>query len=290
MTRFREYGSGPYDVAVLHGGPGAAGEMAPVARALSRSRGVLEALQTASTVEGQLEELASTLRENASLPVSLIGHSWGAMLGLLFTAGNPDLVKKLILVNSGVLENRYAADIMKTRLGRMTEEDRAAVLSLTDVTTGEKPGNKNEAFSLLGAYISKADSFDPLPGEDEIIECRFDIYESVWGEAQELRSSGGLPMRPGASGVRWWRFTATTTLTHPRASGSHLPLSSVSSTLSCSRTAAIAPGPSARHKPGSTRSSGTRRPSPAQAVELHRSFTTTAACAPRLSDRAGNHY
>jgi pimeloyl-ACP methyl ester carboxylesterase len=192
MTRFREYGSGPYDVAVLHGGPGAAGEMAPVARALSRSRGVLEALQTASTVEGQLEELASTLRENASLPVSLIGHSWGAMLGLLFTAGNPDLVKKLILVNSGVLENRYAADIMKTRLGRMTEEDRAAVLSLTDVTTGEKPGNKNEAFSLLGAYISKADSFDPLPGEDEIIECRFDIYESVWGEAQELRSSGGF--------------------------------------------------------------------------------------------------
>ena len=121
MASFRKYGSEPCEVVVVHGGPGAAGEMAPVARELSRSRGVLEALQTASTVEGQLEELASTLRENASLPVSLIGHSWGAMLGLLFTAGNPDLVKKLILVNSGVLENRYAADIMKTRLGRMTE-------------------------------------------------------------------------------------------------------------------------------------------------------------------------
>ena len=192
MTRFRKYGSGPCEVAVVHGGPGAAGEMAPVARELSRSRGVLEPLQTASTVEGQLEELGLTLRENAGLPVSLIGHSWGAMLGLLFTAGNPDLVKKLILVSSGVLENRYAADIMKTRLGRMTEEDRAAVLSLTDVTTGEKPGNKNEAFSLLGAYISRVDSFDPLPGEDEIVESRFDIYESVWSEAQELRSSGGF--------------------------------------------------------------------------------------------------
>ena len=160
MTRFRKYGSKPYGVAVVHGGPGAAGEMAPVARELSRSRGVLEPLQTASTVEGQLEELASVLRENARLPVSLIGYPWGAMLGLLFAAGNPGFVKKLILVSSGVLENHYAADIMKTRLGRLTEEDRAAVLSLTGVTTGERSGDKNEAFSLLGAYMSKADSFD----------------------------------------------------------------------------------------------------------------------------------
>jgi pimeloyl-ACP methyl ester carboxylesterase len=198
MTRFRKYGSKPYGVAVVHGGPGAAGEMAPVARELSRSRGVLEPLQTASTVEGQLEELASVLRENARLPVSLIGYSWGAMLGLLFAAGNPGFVKKLILVSSGVLENHYAADIMKTRLGRLTEEDRAAVLSLTGVTTGERSGDKNEAFSLLGAYMSKADSFDPLPGEDEIIECRYDIYESVWSEARELRSSGGFVEAAGS--------------------------------------------------------------------------------------------
>jgi len=46
----RVYGNKPYHVAVIHGGPGAPGEMAPVARELSLSTGVLEPLQTTETV------------------------------------------------------------------------------------------------------------------------------------------------------------------------------------------------------------------------------------------------
>lgn len=46
----RRYGKSPFITAVIHGGPGAAGEMAPVARELSRTGGVLEPLQTAETV------------------------------------------------------------------------------------------------------------------------------------------------------------------------------------------------------------------------------------------------
>lgn len=52
MNNLRTYGLSPYRVAVLHGGPGAPGGMAPVARNLSRARGVLEPLQTADTLEG----------------------------------------------------------------------------------------------------------------------------------------------------------------------------------------------------------------------------------------------
>ena len=51
MKNPRKYGSAPFNVAVVHGGPGAPGEMAPVARELSSFRGVLEPLQTATTVE-----------------------------------------------------------------------------------------------------------------------------------------------------------------------------------------------------------------------------------------------
>jgi hypothetical protein len=59
MKNQRVYGKAPYRVAVIHGGPGAPGEMAPVARELSVMRGVLEPLQIMTTIEGQVEELAT---------------------------------------------------------------------------------------------------------------------------------------------------------------------------------------------------------------------------------------
>ena len=54
MENFRMHGLAPYGVAVVHGGPGAEGEMRPVARKLSVDRGVLEPLQTETSVNGQL--------------------------------------------------------------------------------------------------------------------------------------------------------------------------------------------------------------------------------------------
>src|SRR5262249_44414056 len=53
----RVYGSPPYRVVVVHGGPGAAGQMAPVARRLSEEYTVLEPMQSATSVEGQVDEL-----------------------------------------------------------------------------------------------------------------------------------------------------------------------------------------------------------------------------------------
>ncbi len=50
MKNLRKYGEAPFKVAVIHGGPGAPGEMAPVARELSSVSGVLEPLQTATTI------------------------------------------------------------------------------------------------------------------------------------------------------------------------------------------------------------------------------------------------
>jgi hypothetical protein len=55
MKNPRTYGITPYSIAVIHGGPGAPGQMAPVARELSRDYGVLEPLQTATTLDGQVE-------------------------------------------------------------------------------------------------------------------------------------------------------------------------------------------------------------------------------------------
>lgn len=124
MKNLRKYGTKPFNVAVIHGGPGAPGEMAPVARELSSVRGVLEPLQTAATLEGQVQELKAVLENNGDLPVTLIGFSWGAMLSFIVSAQYPLFVKKLILIGSGAYEEKYAVNIMKTRLSRLSEEER----------------------------------------------------------------------------------------------------------------------------------------------------------------------
>jgi len=192
MKNLRRYGNKPFNVAVIHGGPGAPGEMAPVARELSSIRGILEPLQTATTLEGQVQELKAVLEKNGDPPVTLIGFSWGAMLSFIFTAHYPSFVKKLILIGSGAYEEKYAVNIMKTRLSRLTEEGRKEALSLMETLDDPAIEDKNKPMARLGELMSKADSYNPLPHDSEILECQYDIYQSVWEQARELRSSGKL--------------------------------------------------------------------------------------------------
>ena len=166
--------------------------MAPVARELSSFKGVLEPFQTAATLEGQVQELKVILEKKGNLPVTLIGFSWGAMLSFIFTAQYPSSVKKLILIGSGAYEEKYARNIMSTRLSRLNKEEKAEALSLMDALNDPCIEDKNTPMARLGKLISKADSYDPLPHENEILECQYDIYQSVWEEARELRSSGKL--------------------------------------------------------------------------------------------------
>lgn len=63
MKNLRKYGKPPFNIAVIHGGPGAPGEMAPVARELSSYCGVLEPLQTEASLEGQVRELYGILKK-----------------------------------------------------------------------------------------------------------------------------------------------------------------------------------------------------------------------------------
>lgn len=192
MKNFRTYGNPPYRVAVIHGGPGAPGEMAPVARELSRARGILEPLQTEPTVEGQFQELSAVLAERGHHPVTAIGHSWGAMLSFILAARNPSLIAKLILVSSGPFEDKYATGIMGTRSSRLTEEDKTTMDAFWGALRNPNTNEKNQIFARLGELVSKADSYDPLPHQSEVIEYQHDVYASVWGEAKELRSSGDL--------------------------------------------------------------------------------------------------
>jgi len=81
-------------------------------------------------------------------------------------------------------------NIMKTRLSRLSEEEREEALSLMETLNDPAIEDKNKPMARLGKLISKADSYNPLPRDNETLECQYDIYQSVWEQARQLRSSG----------------------------------------------------------------------------------------------------
>jgi len=191
MNNLRKYGQKPFNVAVIHGGPGAPGEMAPVARELSSYTGVLEPLQAATSVEGQVEELRAILDREGNRPLTLIGFSWGAWLSYIFSAHYSLFIKKLILVGSRPYEEKHAGDIMKTRLNRLSGGEKEEALSLIEALNSSVFAD-DDTMARFGELISKADSYDPLPHDNEILAYQHDVYQTVWEQASKLRSSGEL--------------------------------------------------------------------------------------------------
>jgi pimeloyl-ACP methyl ester carboxylesterase len=194
-ARLRTYGAAPFRVVVLHGGPGALGSMAPVARVLGAEWGVLEPLLSALSIEGQVQDLRSLLERSGAAPVTLIGSSWGAMLSFIFAARYPALVGKLLLVGSGPYEARYAEGIDQIRWNRLNDDERRQEQDLLAALEDPAGEDKNAVFAQLGALSTRTDTYDSVSqveAGEEGIEVRYDVFAHVWPEAAQLRASGQL--------------------------------------------------------------------------------------------------
>jgi pimeloyl-ACP methyl ester carboxylesterase len=187
MKGVRKWGHGPYSVAVIHGGPGAPGEVAPVARELSAMAGILEPFQTETTLEGQVQELRRVLVEEGAVPVTLIGFSWGAYLSYMIASRYPALVKKLVLVSSPPFAEQYAPGITQTRMKRMRMKERTEAQALLTRLADPATPDKNDLLAKLGHLLAHADAYDPAHLEEEGFHCQYDVFHGVWDEACELR-------------------------------------------------------------------------------------------------------
>ncbi len=192
MNNFNLYGEAPHKVVLVHGGPGANGSLRPLALELSKEQGVIEALQTRTTIQGLLDELLDIFKQNYEGPVILIGHSWGAWLSVIFASKYPELIEKLILVSAGPFEESFSRDISDTRMGRLNNFDQHLFDRLLLQLNNPKNRNKNITFKRLSQIIQKADSYQPINTKDDYTECHFDLFKSIWPEANQLRKSGEL--------------------------------------------------------------------------------------------------
>ena len=113
MMDCREYGSRPYTVIVVHGGPGAIGSCAGICRGLSDEFGVLEILQSKNSIHELIDEMLDVIRSYQLNQVAVVGHSWGAWLSFIFASLHPEYVRKLILVGSGLFDATYFPQLIK---------------------------------------------------------------------------------------------------------------------------------------------------------------------------------
>ena len=84
----RLYGAPPYKTMILHGGPGAIGDVSELCLYISDFQSVLEPLM----IEKSLQKQIDLLKEELSSPVNLVGYSWGAIMAILLANTYPELI------------------------------------------------------------------------------------------------------------------------------------------------------------------------------------------------------
>jgi pimeloyl-ACP methyl ester carboxylesterase len=155
----------------------------------------LEPIQTAASLDGQIEELRAVLETYGSLPITLVGFSWGAWLSYVLAARYPVIVKKLILVGSGPFEEKYVATIQETRLSRLSEAQRAEFESTVRTLNDPATKNKDILLARLRQLASRSDAYDPITNDSNetvSVGTQSNLFQSVWKDAAELRRSGRL--------------------------------------------------------------------------------------------------
>jgi pimeloyl-ACP methyl ester carboxylesterase len=197
----RKYGdSGPH-VVLLHGGPGAPGEMIPVARHLSNSYRIIEPLQRGSgdiplTVALHVEDLHNVLQEiPQGEKVRLVGFSWGAMLALTYAARHPEQIESVILIGCGTFDEQsrriYIDNIARGM--RSGEKQRIKKIEALFVLENDR-GRRNKLFAELGSIYSRIQAFKPF-GDcfDDALHFDKEGFKQTWSNAILLQKQNIQP-------------------------------------------------------------------------------------------------
>lgn len=192
MIEVRTYGD-EADVILVHGGPGAAGYLAPLAGELAKGRGVLEPLQRMSgeeplTVARHVADLEEVIAAHGERPPIIVGHSWGAMLALAHASAHPSSVRRLVLVSCGTFDAASRAQLTATRDERMDEATRRRMIDIVrDISDAD------ERFAAFGAVYEQLDSYDLLERDAEPARCDEQGYRESWGDMMRLEREGTHP-------------------------------------------------------------------------------------------------
>src|SRR5229473_5088897 len=192
MLHVREYGHSGPRVIVLHGGPGASGHMAPVARGLAGSHRVVEPFQRGSggerlTVARHVADLHEVINFYAGrCRPAVLGSSWGAMLALAYAAAHPSSTGPLILVGCGTFDPVARAALQNTIAERMNDGIRTRLKDADQLDQDERL--KASAKAMTSTY-----SVDLLssPHEEDQVDAR--AHHETWDDMLRQQTEGIYP-------------------------------------------------------------------------------------------------
>ncbi len=192
--RIRRYGTEGPVVTVLHGGPGAAGYMAPVARGLADKFRVLEPFQRGSgeeplTVARHIADLHELVKQHCDNErPALVGSSWGAMLALAYAAAHPHSAGSLVLIGCGTFDRAARQRLDATLDERMDETLRRRLEHLAD----DSP-NPDERLRTMGDLVLPVYSCALVTTDQEIEACDARAHHETWQDMARLQDEGVYP-------------------------------------------------------------------------------------------------
>ncbi len=216
--QFRRYGQNGPLVVVLHGGPGAPGEMAPLAERLSTAFNVIEPLQRSSgavplTVATHVTDLHQVIEKSrGNEAVRLVGFSWGAMLALTYAARHPAGVERVVAIGCGTFD-KQARQVFQARMTeRMDETIRRRMNEIgTTLGTEADPMRRDSLLAELGRICTRLQAFDPVDADSsESVRCDERAFRETWADALRLQEDGTQP-------AEFRHITAPVTMVHGAA-------------------------------------------------------------------------
>ncbi len=195
--RVRTYGTlGPW-VIVLHGGPAAAGNAAPIARGLASSFHVLEPWQRGSggeplTVARHVADLDALVTARCREgPPALVGESWGAMLALAYAAAHPRSTGPIVLIGCGTFDLVARTRLRATLAERMGDDLRQQLERLSREIPDpgvrlKKEYDLTRSLYLCDPIAADADSEEPIPFDTR-------AHTETWQDMLRLQKAGVYP-------------------------------------------------------------------------------------------------
>ncbi|ACC98330.1 putative hydrolase or acyltransferase [Elusimicrobium minutum Pei191] len=174
----RYYGKKPYKAVVVHGGPGALGSLGAFAGKLSSYFGVAEPIQTKYSINELIEELHGHITCLKEKEITLLGHSWGALLCVLYAAKYSQKLRRVILVSSASFEERFSSLAEKTRRARLTDKEYQTSQEILARGDAEK----------INKFFDKTDNYDAFEEESALIKFDLKMLNEIWNEASGLRN------------------------------------------------------------------------------------------------------
>lgn len=183
--------SAPY-IALLHGGPGSSGPIQGLFEMLQPHGRIFIIQQAESTITDLLDHMLAKIKGVSDSKWILIGHSWGAWLAGLFAAKFPERVMKVILIGSGPLENKYTESINKSRLQRLSPEQKPIFKDCLKELQTKGNTNLSNTLAVLQNLTWLTDNFQPLPAYHVIYDVDPNQFMTLSSEIGQWRIKGTL--------------------------------------------------------------------------------------------------